>query len=424
MKSARELKNIRGKRVLVRVDFNVPLAKSSVHSSQFTVEDDTRINAAIPTIEFLLKKGAKVVLMSHFGRPGKIKNVKLKMKNDLEPIVDRLSELLKKKAGGVEKWDFTLIYERIKKMKAGGILMLPNLRLHPGEEKNSAAFARDLAGLGQIYVNEAFSVCHRKHASVVGVPKFLPSYAGLQLMKEVEVLSRVLHKPEKPLLALMGGGKIADKIALMRAMVKRANAVLVGGALATHFFKAMGYGVGDSRIEAEGVQLAKKLVGNHRHGGASKKIVLPRDVVVGRDDGEGARVVEVLAKSQEQRAKSSTPYALCSKPDAVLDIGPQTILEYAKHIKGARTLIWNGPMGLYEIKRYSHGTLALGRLFAARSRGRAFGVAGGGETIDALNQTGMLEYVDFVSTGGGAMLEFLGGRKLPGIEALHNTEKH
>ena len=411
MKSVEELKNIRGKRVLTRVDFNIPIGRGQV-------TDDTRIRAAVPTIELLLKKGAKVIVATHQGRLAatKIKNKKLKIKNDLGVIVERLSGLLRKKVWSVSEWDFRIIERAIKGMKAGEVLMLPNLRRHPGEEKNSAVFARELAGLGQIYVNEAFSVCHRKHASVVGVPKLLASYAGLQLVKEVQVLSRVLHKPEKPLLVLMGGGKITDKIALMRAMVKRATVVLVGGALAAHFFKARGYGVGVSHVEPEGVRMAKKLVGN-------KKVVLPRDVVVGRQNGEGVRVVDAPAKGKAHRAKSSKPYALCSMPEGIWDIGPRTILEYAKHIKGARTLIWNGPLGFYEVKRYAHGTLALGRLFAARSKGKAFGVIGGGETIDAMEQTGMLEYVDFVSTGGGAMLEFLSGKKLPGIEALYVRSK-
>lgn len=420
MTSVDDLKNIRGKRVLVRVDLNVPIERGAV-------ADDTRIQAALPTIDFLCRKGAGVILGTHYGRPDEIKNQKSKIKNVLEPIAQRLGELLHKKVQTVAKWDFELIHAQIKKMKVGQVLMLPNLRLHPGEEKNSPAFARELAGLGQVYVNEAFSVCHRKHASVVGVPQLLPAYAGFQLMREVETLGRVLHRPETPLVVLMGGGKITDKMAMLKTMVKRADAVLVGGALATHFFKVMGYGVGASRVEAEGMRLARTILGGRTSDPTEvrPRIVLPRDVVVGTMDGENVKVVgytETESPSQ-RRIGLLFPKVICVKPYGIWDIGPQTILKYAAHIKRARTLIWNGPMGLYEVKRYSHGTLALGRLFAARSRGRAFGVAGGGETIDALKQTGLIEYVDFISTGGGAMLEFLGGKKLPGIVALYGAAK-
>ena len=405
MHSVKELKSIRGKRVLVRVDFNVPMEREQI-------ADDTKIAAAAPTIAWLTGKGAKVILGTHFGRPKEIKNQKSKIKNRLGLIAMRLGELLKKKVQLVEQWDFTKITKAIKAMKSGEVLMLPNLRLHPGEEKNDPGFSQELAKLGQIYVNEAFSVCHRAHASMVGVPKLLPAYAGLQLMKEITALQHLISNPQLPLIVLMGGGKITDKITMMQTMVKRANAVLVGGALATHFFKALGYGVGASRIETEGVRLAKKLLGN-------KKIVLPKDVVVGSRDGKRAWVVEI--ENQKSKIKNQKSL-ICSKPYGIWDIGPQTILEFARQIKSAKTLIWNGPLGLYEVKRYAHGTLALGRLFAARSKGKAFGVVGGGETIDAMKQTSMTEYVDFISTGGGAMLEFLGGKKLPGIAALYGAK--
>jgi len=370
MKSVEELKSIRGKTVLVRVDFNV-------HIERGHLGDDTKIVAAVPTIELLLKKGAKVILMSHFGRPkskGSTAKAGQAGVRDLsadkadqvsEIVVKRLNELLKKKVALMEKWNFERIAEQVEKMKPSTVLMLPNLRLHQGEEKNSVAFAKELAQLGAVYVNEAFGVDHRTHASLVGVPKCVPSYAGLQLMKEVEVLSKVLHAPQKPLVVLMGGGKITDKMAMLTAMVKKADVVLLGGALATHLYKAMGYGVGSSRIEPEGVRLAKKLMGN-------KKIILPKDVVVGKENGEGARVVEVSTEQQNNRT-TGQHRVICEKSYSIWDIGPKTILEYAKHIKVARTLIWNGPVGLYEVKRFSHGTFALGRLFAARSKGKAFG---------------------------------------------------
>ena len=397
LRSVGELKNIRGKRVLLRVDFNVHIDERG------RVGDDTKIAAAVPTIELLLKKGTKVILMTHLGRPA--------AKSEMGAIVKRLSDLLKKRIQTSEKWNFEKIGESMKKLKLGEVLMLPNLRLHPGEEKNSALFARELSELADFYVNEAFSVSHRAHASVVGVAKLLPAYAGLRLIEEIRVLNGVLETPTHPFTVLMGGGKITDKIGMMRVMAKRADTVLAGGALATHFLKAAGYGVGASKIESKGVALAKKLLGN-------KKIILPRDVVVGTEDGRKAWVVEI--KNAEFKMQNEKLSAICAKPYEILDIGPKTILEFAGYIKRAKTLAWNGPVGRYEVKRFSHGTLALGRLFAARSRGTAFGVIGGGETIDAVRKTGMAQYVDFISTGGGAMLAFLGGEKLPGIEALNS----
>lgn len=406
MKSVGQLKNIRGKRVLVRVDFNVPVLKSSVHSRQFMVGDDTRIKAALPTIDFLRKKGAKVILMTHYARSrakSEIRNPKSEKKFNLQPIVARLMGLLGKKVQIVESWEFGEIEDAIKKMKDGELLMLPNLRLHPGEEKNSSVFAKQLAGLSDFYVNEAFSASHRKHASVFGVPKLLPAYAGFHVMQEVEVLSKLLNKAVAPFVVLMGGAKLSDKVALIKVMVRHADVVLVGTALANTFLKAAGYGVGASLVDNKAVREAKKLLN-------SKKIILPEDVVIGNPKKPDDKVEVVNIP------KDGKPYALCSSPYAIVDIGPRTILNFANYLKTARTLLWNGPVGMYEIKRFSHGTLALGRLFASRAKGKAYGVAGGGETIDAIKDTGMAHYIDFISTGGGAMLEFLAGKKLPGID--------
>src|SRR3989338_69275 len=286
LRSIKEIKNIRGKRVLVRVDFNIPLEHGKL-------ADDTRIKAAAQTIKWLVEKGAKVILMSHFGQPRK-KGLRNKDKG-LSMIVERLGKLLKRDVKLIEEWDFATIGKTVKKMKAGQVFMLPNLRLHPGEEKNNEAFAKELANLGQIYVNEAFSVCHREHASIVGVPKFLPRYAGVRLIEEVETLGRVLHEARLPLIVLIGGAKITDKIAMIKNMTDKASAILVGGALANHFFKAMGYGVGAAKLEAKGVKLAKALL-------KEKKIVLPADVVIGRVNGSGAKVVDIKLNTK--------PYAL------------------------------------------------------------------------------------------------------------------
>ncbi len=288
--------------------------------------------------------------------------------------------------------------------------MLPNLRLHLGEEKNSPVFARELARVGDLYVNEAFSVCHRKHTSVASVPKLLPAYAGVRLTQEVEILSRLLRSPELPFVVLMGGAKLSDKVALIKVMARRAQAVLVGTALANTFFKAAGYGVGNSLTDSKAVREAKALLNN-------KRVILPEDVVVGDPKNPEGKVEVVEIR------KDGKPYTLCASPYAIVDIGPRTILNFAQYLKSAHTLLWNGPVGMYEIKRFSHGTMALARLFASRAQGKAYGVAGGGETIDALKATGLAHHVDFISTGGGAMLEFLSGKKLPGLQTLYGTKE-
>jgi len=404
LRTIKEIKDLKGKRVLLRVNFNVPLLNGKV-------ADDSRIKAALPTIEYLLARGAKIILVSHLGRPKGVDK-----KYSLAPVAKRLEKLLGRKIKLVER-----------KEVGGNIVMLENVRFNLGEEKNDSKFAKELAGLADIYVNDAFPDSHRAHASIVGVTKYLPSYAGLRLEQEVSVLSALLKKPKKPFVALIGGAKIFDKIGAIKNLSEKAGKILLGGALANNFLKAMGYEVGASLVEVEGVKLAKSLLKN-------KKIILPLDVVVGMKDGKKAMVVDIARLSSREVqiikqsssllhkilrfARGSNLNVICKKPLAILDIGPKTILEYAKQLKKAKTLIWNGPMGLYEVKQFSHGTMALGRLFASRSKGLAYGVAGGGETIDALDKTGLAEYVDWISMGGGAMLEFLEGKNLPGIKVL------
>ncbi|MDP3244782.1 MAG: phosphoglycerate kinase [bacterium] len=439
LQTLRQIKDLKNKRVLLRVDFNVPVLSptkasgkqnraSRLSGANIGIADDTKIRSALPTIEYLLSKGAEIVLVSHLGRPGIMQNAKCKMQNynaklkiikktnkqfSLLPIAKYLDRLIGRVKFFGEAIGSEQLKNNLKKIKVGTVAVLENVRFYDGEEKNDPKFAKELASLADVYVNDAFAVCHRAHASTAGVTKFLPSYAGLLLEKEIKALSGLLQKPKKPFVALMGGAKISDKIAVIENLSKKADKILLGGALVNNFFKAMGYEVGASLVESEGVKLAKSLL-------KSKKIILPVDVVIGKENGEGAKVVNVQLKTQNSKLKTTTKNVklICDKPYAILDIGPKTILEYAKWLKKAKTLVWNGPMGLFEIKPYSHGTLALGRLFAARSKGKAFGVTGGGETLQALNQTGIGEYVDWISTGGGAMLEFLGGAKLPGVEVL------
>jgi phosphoglycerate kinase len=388
------IKNLKGKRVLVRVDFNVPLKKSG---KRIVVADDTRIRAALPTIKYLLGQGAKVILMSHLGDPGG----KVKRNLSLKPVSAVLGKLLLMKGTAPTDWEGKKGLKKIDAMKTGEVILLENLRFHPGEEKNDQKFAAGLASLADIYVNDAFAAVHRAHASIVGVPKFLPSFAGFLIKKEITVLSSLLGKPPKPFVALMGGIKISTKINVIENLLKKVNLLVLGGALVNNFFKAAGYGIGASIYEPKELKIAKKLLKN-------KKIILPIDFVVGDFKGKKAKVISVPKKKTD----------LCKKPYALLDIGPETIKKYSGIIRKAQTLVWNGPMGMFEIPKYSHGTIAIGRLIAARSRGKVFGVVGGGETIEAVEKTKMSEYIDHISTGGGAMLKFLEGKILPGIKPL------
>lgn len=414
--SVKELdaRRLRGKRVLLRVDFNVPVGEKGVF-------DDTRMRAALPTINYLRRAGAKMILVSHLGRPTPAPSSRLTpvqfqaicKKNKMFSL-KRVASYLETLTHGVKFVDEPIGSEALAwtlgTAKDGSVTLLENIRFYPGEEKNDAKFAEALAELADFFVNDAFSALHRAHASIVGVAKLLPSYAGLLVEKEVGVLGGLLEKPKKPFIVMLGGVKISDKVGVIRSLSKRADKILLGGALINSFYMAMGCDVGASFLEKEGIQVAKRLLKN-------KKIVLPVDVVVGdvRDPGRSGYVVDVNLRRGNGKKEVGI---ICAAPYAIYDVGPKTILEYAKVIKKAKTLVWNGPLGMYEIEKFSHGTLALGRLFASRSCGRAYGVAGGGETLHALKLTGMRSCVDWISTGGGAMLEFLEGKILPGLKPL------
>lgn len=413
LRTIKDAGNLRGKRVLLRVDFNVPLKGSRVF-------DDSRIRAHLPTIAYLQKSGARIILLAHLGRPQCAARemtakafaaaCKKNKQFTLKPIAAALAKL------GLEVKFFAdpvgsgVLEKKLKLLKNGEAALLENVRFYCGEEENDAIFSRILAGLADIYINDAFSAVHRAHASTAGVAKYVPAFAGFVMEKEVEALSGLLSKPKKPLVVMLGGAKISDKVEVIENLSRHADKILLGGALINSFYMAMGCDIGASVREEEGVKIAKRLLKN-------KKIILPVDVVVGdvREPEKNAYVVDINLRGGNGKKEVGI---ICAAPFAIYDIGPKTILEYASWIKKAKTLVWNGPLGMYEIPKFSHGTLALGRLFAARSRGLAYGVAGGGETLHALRLTGLGEYVDWISTGGGAMLEFLEGKVLPGLKPL------
>ncbi len=382
IKTIKKAGNLRGKRVLVRCDFNVPIKGRKV-------ADDFKIVQSLPTVRYLVAKGARVVLLTHLGRPKgkKDKNYKLKV------VSHRLTKLLGGRVKYVEDCVNREAQEAAAKMKSGQVVLLENLRFYKGEEDNNKEFAESLAGLADIYVNDAMAVSHREHASVSAVREFLPSYAGLLLEKEIENLQKVL-KPEKPLVAIIGGAKIETKVPVIRNLAKKASKVLIGGMLAYDFLAAKKWSTGKYRVDKANAKLAKKLL--------SKKVILPVDLVVSNKSGGQGKV-------------NLTPANKLPKNCWQYDIGPETIRLYAQCIKEAKTVIWNGPMGMFEEERFRQGTLAVARLVAEMSSGRAFGVVGGGETVSALKQTKMLEHVDWVSTSGGAMLAYLAGEKLPGL---------
>lgn len=388
-----KLKSVKGKRALVRVDFNIPLGPNGTIGP----EEDARIRACLPTISKLKKGGAKIILVSHLGRPeGREKRY------SLAPVAVHLSRLLASKVGFIKDSleDDRKVDKKIELMRNGDVTLLENIRFYKGEDKNSVFLARRLAEFGDFFVNEAFAVSHREAASVVGVTKRLPSYAGIQLGEEVTQLSRLLEKPKKPFVVLMGGAKISSKLPTLKKLLTVADTVLIGGGMANNFFRAQGIAMGKSLVSNDDVKLAKSLWVKHR-----RKILLPLDVLVSkRVDGKA-------------EARYCAPSEL-HKDEYVVDLGADTVRAWAAVIKKAKTIVWNGPVGLFEIKKFSHGSMSLGALIAARSTGKAFGVVGGGETVQCLLQTGLAEHVDHVSTGGGAMLEFLSGKVLPGIKPL------
>jgi len=385
--SLKSLKNIKNKTVFLRVDFNVALKAGKI-------EDDFRIVAGLETINYLLEKGARLIIASHLGEP----KGGFEAACSLKPVATRLKNLLKKPVKFIPGLLGPKVIQALKTLLPGEILMLDNLRFNPGELANDHIFAKELATLADIYVSDAFSVSHRDQASVSAIKKYLPSYAGLLLEKEIIALNKIL-KPSKPLVVIMGGAKISTKAPLISKLYASANYILLGGALANNFFKFQKLEIGKSMFDEDSQAYVTKF---YKGSKLSPKIILPLDVVV---------------KTKKGLAQVRSPYYV-KKDEYIFDIGPKTISLYASYIKSAQTLIWNGPMGKFEEASFKQGTLSVARLVASRAGGKAYGLIGGGETVAALKLTKMAEYVDWVSTAGGAMLSYLGGSKMPGLSKI------
>jgi phosphoglycerate kinase len=383
---------VEDKRVLVRVDFNVPLADGKV-------ADDTRIRAALPTIELLRRESAAVILVSHLGRPKGRVDPALSM----QPVGERLGELLGcevRKAPAVVGPEVEAIANEL---ESGDLLLLENVRFEPGETENDPDFAKALARLADVYVDDAFGAAHRAHASTEGVAHLLPGYAGLLLEREVGELSRVVESPQRPLVVVLGGAKVSDKVGVIDRFLDLADRILIGGAMCFSFFRAQGIGTGDSLVEEEGVALAEGAL--RKAESCDCELMLPVDLVLGR---------EFDAETERRESDGvEVPEGWMG-----LDVGPRTAAAYAEAIAAAGTVLWNGPMGAFELEPFAAGTRAVAEAVAAAP---GTTVVGGGDSVAALHEFGLADRVDWVSTGGGASLELLEGKRLPGVEALRDA---
>jgi len=384
--------NFQGKRVLLRCDFNVPIKNGEIL-------DDFRIKRTLPTISYLKKQGAKIILLSHLGRPQKFSasGKSLLQEFSLAPIAKKLEELLKEKVKFSKKIVGWRVKKEVKKLKVGEILLLENLRFEKGEEENDEKFAKALAELGDVYVSEAFSVCHRSHASIVSLPKLLPHFAGFELEKEIEVLSQVIQNPPSPLVVIIGGVKIDTKIKIIEKFLEIADHLLFGGQIANVILRIKGICVGKPWPKEEIVEKLKEIELTN------PKIHLPVDVLASPDENGEIYIRETGPGSVRT-------------DEEIFDIGKETIQSFGEIIKSAKSVFWSGPLGLFENDKFAKGTKEIGEIIAKNYE--AFKVAGGGDTILALKKFDLLDKFSFVSTGGGAMLAFLAGEKLPGIEAL------
>ena len=376
-----------GKRALVRCDFNVPLDDDQ------NITDDIRIREAVPTIRYLLDQGAAVVLCSHLGRPkGQVVDTMR-----LTPVAGRLSELLNKTVNKLDDCVGPVVEAAVAAMKPGDVVLLENLRFHAQEEKNDPAFAKQLAALGDVFVNDAFGTAHRAHASTAGVADYMPAVAGFLMQKEIDFLGSAVENPKRPFVAILGGAKISDKIGVIANLLSKADALLIGGGMANTFFKAKGYEMGDSLVEESSLDQARDLMSK-----GGDKLVLPVDVV--------------MADAFSADANTKTVGADAVQPGwRVLDVGPKTVKLFAEKVSGAKTVVWNGPMGVFEMEPFAKGTFEVAKALAESN---ATTIIGGGDSAAAVEQSGLADRITHISTGGGASLEFLEGIELPGIAVL------
>jgi phosphoglycerate kinase len=388
-KTVRDI-DVAGKKVLVRVDFNVPLDPQSG-----AITDDTRIRSSLPTIRYLQDNKAKVILCSHLGRP---KNKE--QGASLAPVAQRLSQLVGREVKMATDCIGPEVEKMVSVLNGGEILMLENLRFHPEEEKNDPAFAKALARLAEVFVNDAFGTAHRSHASTVGVTQYLPSVAGFLIEKELETMDKALNNPDRPFTALIGGAKISDKIGVLENILDKVDSLLIAGGMGSTFLKSLKYEVGQSLVEEEKIGLAQKLIDTAAEKGVH--LLLPSDVVVANKFAAEAKFRTVSIKDVPQGWY-------------VMDIGPKTIKQFAAKLRKSRTVVWNGPVGVFEFPPFRTGTQAIAEVLASMS---ATTIVGGGSTAEVVQEMGLVHKLTYVSTGGGASLKFLEGKPLPGVEAL------
>lgn len=387
--------NVRGKRVLVRVDFNVPRNKETGE-----ITDDARMRAALPTLQYLIDNGAKVIVMSHLGRPkGKVVE-----ELRLTEVGKHLSELLGKPVRKMDDCIGPDVEAAVAEMKEGDVILLENVRFYPQEEKNDVHFSKELARLGDIYVNDAFGTAHRAHGSTAGVGVFLPSVTGYLMKKELTALGNALMRPVKPFVAIIGGAKISDKIGVVSYLIGRADTIIIGGGMANTFLAAQGYDMKASLVEPESIEVAKETLEQAKNAGT--ELLLPVDVTIAAafDAPETAKAADIDAIDDGWMA---------------LDIGPKTIEKYVAKVADAKTIIWNGPMGVFEQDAFAVGTNALAKAVAESD---AYSVVGGGDSVAAVKKSGMADRINHISTGGGASLEFMEGRVLPGLAIIEERE--
>lgn len=385
--------NVKGKKVIVRCDFNVPLKDGSI-------TDDTRITAALPTIKYLIEQDAAVILMSHLGRPEGEAN----MKYTLKPVADRLSELLGMDV--IFAQSDVVVDEDVKakaaSLEGGKVMLLENVRFRKEETKNGAEFAKELASLAEIFVNDAFGTAHRAHSSTAGVADYLPVVSGFLIEKEIKFLGNAVENPKRPFVAIMGGAKVGDKISVIENLLNKVDTLIIGGGMAYTFYKAMGLEIGTSILDAESIDLAAELLNKAEAKGV--KMLIPVDVVCAKE------------------FKNETEMLTCSREDMPsdmmgMDIGPETVALYKEEIAKAETVVWNGPMGVFEMENFAKGTFEIAK---ALSESKAITVIGGGDSAAAVEQFGLADKMTHISTGGGASLEFLEGKELPGVAVLED----